>query len=83
MRPLQEMVILSTGRTRPRITIPLIVPDAVPGNASFQLIFVVSAPLPTTVPLPIKEASTVPREVRVIDPRRSEMSQIRLFIGSY
>ena len=59
--PLPEIVILRTGRTRAVTTIPLIVPEAVPGNTSFQLIFVVSAPLHCTVPLPIIAAFAIPR----------------------
>ena len=58
--PLPEMIILSTGRTRPVTTIPLIVPDAVPGNTSFHVIFVVSEPLHCTVPLPMIAAFAMP-----------------------
>jgi hypothetical protein len=52
--PDQEMVILRVGRTRPVTTIPLIVPEALdPTKVSFQLIGLVRAPLPWTVPVPI------------------------------
>lgn len=52
--PEPEIVILRVGRTRAVTTIPLIVPLALdPTNVSFQLIGAVSAPLPTTVPVPI------------------------------
>jgi hypothetical protein len=52
--PEPEIVILSVGRIRPVTTIPLILPEALDEtNVSFQLIGAVSAPLPTTVPVPI------------------------------
>ena len=52
--PDPEIVILSVGRTRPVTTIPLMVPLALdPTKVSFQLMVVVSPPLPDTVPVPI------------------------------
>lgn len=55
--PDPEIVIFKVGRTRPVTTMPLMVPLALdPTKVSFQLIFVVRAPLPVTVPLPITEA---------------------------
>lgn len=52
--PDPEIVILRVGRTRAVTRIPLIVPEALdPINVSFQLIGAVSAPLQTTVPVPI------------------------------
>jgi len=57
--PLPEIVIFRIGRTRAVTTSPFTDPEAVPGNASFQLIFVVSEPLHWTVPLPIKEAFAI------------------------
>ena len=38
---------------------PFMVPDAVPGNTSFQLILLVSAPLHCTDPLPMMAADVV------------------------
>jgi hypothetical protein len=56
--PLHEIVIFRVGSIRAVTTIPLIVPLALdPTNVSFQLIGVESAPLPTTVPVPICEAN--------------------------
>jgi len=55
--PLPETTILSTGSMRPRITMPLIVPDALPAvNVLFQFILVLRAPLHCTVPLPMTVA---------------------------
>lgn len=79
--PEPEIVILRVGRTRAVTTIPLIVPLALdPTNVSFQLIGAVSAPLPTTVPVPICEAETRDmeprRERRVIPERRIREERI-------
>ena len=62
------------------MTIPLIVLDADPGNASFQLILVVSAPLDTTVPLPMNEALTEPREASVNTDTADAVRRERSFI---
>ena len=52
--PEPEIVILSVGMIRPVTTIPLIEPLALdPTKVSFQLIGDESAPLHTTVPVPI------------------------------
>ena len=84
MMPLPDTTMLSTGRIRPRTMIPLIVPDADPGNVSFQLILVVSAPLHCTVPLPMTDAQVseilLDTSVRDIAARVTAPTRTREFI---
>ena len=70
--PLPVTTILRTGRTRAFTVSQLIIPVAVHGRVSSQTIFVVSAPLPTTLPVPIFVAAKVEAVETTIPVRTTE-----------
>ena len=82
--PLPDTTMLSTGRMRPLTTIPLIDPDALPGNTSFHVILDVSAPLHWTLPLPITAAHVVETDEEIRETESATTvtapTRIRVFI---